>query len=73
MRTVLVLAPQPETGHVRAQVARLRASGAELHFALGLGTSYLLAAWLMASSARPGGGMPYPIPPGGSNALGAIG
>ena len=26
MRTVLVLAPQPETDHIRAQLARLRAS-----------------------------------------------
>jgi D-cysteine desulfhydrase len=73
MRTILVLAPQPETGHVRAQLARLRASGAELHFARGLATSYLLAAWLMASRIRPAGGTPYPIPPGGSNALGALG
>jgi D-cysteine desulfhydrase len=73
MRTILVLAPQPETEHVRAQLARLRASGAELHFARGFVTSYLLAGWLMASRTRPASGTPYPIPPGGSNALGAIG
>jgi D-cysteine desulfhydrase len=73
MRTILILAPQPETEHVRAQLARLSVSGAEVHFARGLATSYLAAAWLMASRARLAGGMPYPIPPGGSNALGALG
>jgi len=73
MRTILVLGPQPRTAHVRAQLARLEASGAEIHLARGFARSYLLAAWLMASRSRPGGGMPYPIPPGGSNALGALG
>jgi D-cysteine desulfhydrase len=72
MRTVLVLAPQPETDYVRAQLERLRGSGAEVHFARGLATSYLLAAWLMASRAG-ASGLPYAIPPGGSNALGAVG
>lgn len=73
MRTVLVLAPQPETAHVRAQLARLRASGAELHFARGLITSFILGAWLMlvraSSPLRP----PYPVPPGGSTPLGCVG
>jgi D-cysteine desulfhydrase len=73
LRTVLVLAPQPQTDHVRAQLARLRASGAELHFARGLATSYLRAAWLMAARSTGAGGTPYPIPPGGSNPLGALG
>jgi len=73
LRTVLVLAPQPQTDHVRAQLARLRASGAELHFARGLATSYLRAGWLMATRSTGAGGMPYPIPPGGSNPLGTLG
>jgi D-cysteine desulfhydrase len=73
MRTVLVLAPQPQTDHVRAQLARLRASGAELHFTRGLATSYIRAAWLMAARTRMVGGTPYPIPPGGSNPLGTLG
>jgi D-cysteine desulfhydrase len=73
MGTILVLAPQPRTAHVTAQLERLEASGAAIHFARGLASSYLLAAWLMASCARPAGGFPYPIPPGGSNALGAVG
>jgi D-cysteine desulfhydrase len=72
MRAVLVLAPQPETAHVRAQLQRLRGSGAELHFARGLAASYLLAAWLMASRSS-AGRLPYAIPPGGSNPLGAVG
>jgi D-cysteine desulfhydrase len=57
---------------VRAQLERLRGSGAELHFARGLATSYLLAAGLMASRAG-ASGLPYAIPPGGSNPLGAVG
>jgi D-cysteine desulfhydrase len=73
LRTILVLAPQPQTDHVRAQLARLRASGAELHFARGLATSFLRAAWLMATRSMGAGGTPYPIPPGGSNPLGALG
>ena len=73
MRTILVLVPQPETEHVRAQLARLRSSGAELHLAPGLVTSYLLAAWLIAARTGRGQGSPYPIPPGGSNALGSVG
>jgi D-cysteine desulfhydrase len=73
MRTILVLAPQPETEHVRAQLARLRASGAELHFAPGFVTSFPLAAWLIAARVARGQGSPYRIPPGGSNALGSIG
>src|SRR5215211_224405 len=49
MRTILVLVPQPETEHVRAQLDRLRSCGAELHLAPGFVTSYLLAAWLIAA------------------------
>jgi D-cysteine desulfhydrase len=73
MRTILVLVPQPETEHVRAQLARLRASGAELHFAPGFVTSFVIAAWLIAARTGRGQGSPYRIPPGGSNALGSIG
>ncbi len=73
MRTVLVLAPQPETDHVRAQLTRLRASGAEIHIAPGFYTSFLLAAWLTAAEAGPGLRTPYLIPPGGSTPLGCVG
>jgi D-cysteine desulfhydrase len=73
MRSILVLAPQPETEHVRAQLARLRDTGAELHFAPGFLTSFGIAAWLIAARTARGQGSPYSIPPGGSNALGSIG
>jgi D-cysteine desulfhydrase len=73
MRTVLVLAPQPETDHVRAQLDRLRASGAEIHIARGLATSFLLAAWLTAARTGPGLKPPYLMPPGGSTPLGCVG
>ncbi len=73
MRTVLVLAPQPETDHVRAQLARLRASGAEIHIAPGFYRSFLLAAWLTAAKAGPGLRTPYLVPPGGSTPLGCVG
>ena len=73
MRTVLVLAPQPETGHVRAQLERLRASGAELHVAPGFWSSLALAAWLAALHSRLGTRPPYLVPPGGSSPLGCVG
>jgi len=73
MRTVLVLAPQPETDHVRAQLKRLRASGAELHIARGLATSYLLGAWLTVVRSGPRLRTPYLVPPGGSTPLGGVG
>src|SRR5919197_800469 len=73
MRTILVLAPQPDSQHVRAQLARLQASGAELHFAPGFVSSFLIAGWLIAARPARGQGIPYRIPPGGSNALGALG
>jgi D-cysteine desulfhydrase len=73
MRTVLVLAPQPQTDHVRAQLARLHASGAEIHIAPGFHTSFLLAAWLAVAKAGPGLRTPYLVPPGGSSPLGCVG
>ena len=73
MQTILVLVPQPQTEHVQAQLARLRGSGAELHFAPGFVTSFLIAAWLIAARTARGQGSPYRFPPGGSNALGSIG
>ena len=40
MRTVLVLVPQPDSEHVRRQVERIRATGAELHFPPGVRRAY---------------------------------
>jgi D-cysteine desulfhydrase len=73
MRTVLVLVPQPETEHVRAQLERLRASGAEIHVAPGFWGSFALAAWLAALHSGPGLRPPYLVPPGGSSPLGCVG
>lgn len=73
MRTVLVLVPQPETEHVHRQLERMRAEGAEIHLAGGLGRACLLAAWLFAIHTRPPLDPPYPIPPGGSAPLGCVG
>ncbi|HYX77841.1 MAG TPA: pyridoxal-phosphate dependent enzyme, partial [Solirubrobacterales bacterium] len=53
MRTVLVLAPQPYTEHVRRQLERMRESGAELHFARGVRRAFALTAWLMLRYSTP--------------------
>jgi len=73
MRTVLVLVPQPETEHVRRQLERMRASGAELHFAPGVVRAYALAVSLMLRRASPPVNLPYFLPPGGSVPLGCVG
>src|SRR3954451_9529811 len=63
MRTVLVLAPQPETDHVRAQLERLRASGAEIHIARRLATSILLGACRTSARTYPDLDLPCLLPP----------
>ena len=63
MRTVLVLVPQPETEHVRRQLERMRASGAELHLAPGVARAYALAASLMLRRASAPGEAPLLPPP----------
>jgi D-cysteine desulfhydrase len=73
MRTVLVLVPQPESDHVRRQLARLRETGAELHFADGVARACLLAAWLIAARTSRPLKLPYPILPGASAPLGCVG
>jgi D-cysteine desulfhydrase len=73
MRTVLVLVPQPETEHVRRQLERMRASGAELHFAQGVVRAYALAVSLMLRRASPPVNLPYFLRPGGSVPLGCVG
>jgi D-cysteine desulfhydrase len=73
MRTVLVLVPQPETEHVRRQLERMRAAGAELHLARGVLRAYGLAAWLLLRRASPPLNLPYFLRPGGSVPLGCVG
>ncbi len=73
MRTVLVLVPQPRTEHVRRQLERIEASGAELHFARGVRRSYVLAAGLFLARVSTPLNFPYPLRPGGSVPLGCVG
>ncbi|MEK6326492.1 MAG: pyridoxal-phosphate dependent enzyme [Actinomycetota bacterium] len=73
MRTVLVLVPQPETEHVRRQLERMRAGGAELHLADGVARAYALAASLMLRRASAPLNLPYFLRPGGSVPLGCVG
>jgi D-cysteine desulfhydrase len=73
MRVLLVLVPQPETPHVRAQLRRLRASGAELRFAGGKLRAFALAGALLLMRVGPGLRPPYLILPGGSVPLGCVG
>jgi D-cysteine desulfhydrase len=73
MRAVLVLVPQPEDDHVRSQIRRMRASGAELRFAGGKARAFALAGALLVARAGPGLRLPYLILPGGSVPLGCVG
>jgi D-cysteine desulfhydrase len=67
LRTVLGLVDQPVDDHVRAQLARLEASGAELHRFATTGRLKLAAPWLLLRH------RPWYLPAGGSNAFGALG
>ncbi|MBP0453054.1 pyridoxal-phosphate dependent enzyme [Kitasatospora sp. RG8] len=72
LEVALGLIDQPVDEHVRAQLARLRATGATLHF-LHTKTRLILAApWLFARHTH-GRTLPYYLPAGGSSPLGALG
>lgn len=73
LRAVLVLVPQPDSDHVREQLARIRDSDAEMHFAGGPARAFLLAATLLLRRAAPPWRPPYLILPGGSVPLGCVG
>jgi D-cysteine desulfhydrase len=64
----LALADQPLDAHVRAQLARLEASGAEIHRTGGRVRTALELARLTARRRRP-----YVLPVGGSSPLGCLG
>ncbi|KKZ69788.1 1-aminocyclopropane-1-carboxylate deaminase/D-cysteine desulfhydrase [Streptomyces showdoensis] len=68
----LALIDQPVDAHVRAQLARLRASGATLHFPHTKGRLILSLPWLLARHTR-GLRLPYVLPAGGSSPLGTLG
>lgn len=71
LRTVLGLVEQPVDDHVRDQLQRLQASGAEIHRYPNGGRLRLAAPWLMASNIR-GGRLPWYLPAGGSNPVGSL-
>jgi D-cysteine desulfhydrase len=72
IHTALALIDQPRDEHVEAQLERLEASGATLHFTRTKNRTIALAPWLIArhaSGLRP----PYILPSGGSSPLGSLG
>ena len=66
LRTVLGLVDQPVDDHVRAQLARLEASGAVLHRYSSPARLKLAAPWLLARY------RPWYLPAGGSHPIGAL-
>ncbi|MET8776689.1 pyridoxal-phosphate dependent enzyme [Nocardia sp. NPDC004654] len=72
LHTVLALIDQPADEHVRAQLVRLAASGAEIHRTHTKARTVLTAPLLYAKHWRPGA-TPYYLPAGGSAPLGVLG
>jgi len=70
--TALALVDQPVDEHVRAQLARLEASGASLHFTHTPARTVAALPWLIARHAQRGR-PPYLLPAGGSSPIGALG
>jgi D-cysteine desulfhydrase len=67
VRTALALVDQPVDDRVGAQLERLRASGAVLHFTRTKRRTVLALPWLLARH------RPYVLPAGGSSPLGVLG
>lgn len=72
LRTALALVDQPVDDHVRAQLARLEASGARIHRTHTKARTVAMLPWLLARNAS-GGRPPYLLPAGGSSAVGVLG
>lgn len=72
LRTVLGLVDQPVDDHVRAQLARLEASGAELHRSRSPNRLRVAGPLLLLRNAT-GGRLPWYLPAGGSNPFGTLG
>jgi D-cysteine desulfhydrase len=72
LKTALALLDQPVDDHVRAQLARLEASGARIHRTHTKRRTVAMLPWLLARNAR-GGRPPYLLPAGGSSPVGALG
>jgi D-cysteine desulfhydrase len=72
IETALALVDQPVDDHVRAQLARLEASGARIHRTHTKARTAAMLPWLLARNAR-GGRPPYLLPAGGSSPVGVLG
>jgi D-cysteine desulfhydrase len=72
LATALALIDQPLDDHVRAQLARLEASGARIYRTHTKARTVAMLPWLLARNAR-GGHLPYLLPAGGSSPVGALG
>jgi D-cysteine desulfhydrase len=72
LATALALVDQPVDDHVRAQLARLEASGARIHRTHTKRRTMAMLPWLLARNAH-GGRPPYLLPAGGSSPVGALG
>lgn len=72
LETALALVDQPIDAHVRAQLARLAASGARIYRTRTKARTVAMLPWLLARNSR-GGRPPYLLPAGGSSAVGALG
>jgi D-cysteine desulfhydrase len=72
LKTALALVDQPIDDHVRAQLARLEASGARIHRTHTRARTMRMLPWLIARNIS-GGHPPYLLPAGGSSPVGALG
>jgi D-cysteine desulfhydrase len=72
LETALALVDQPIDEHVKAQLARLEASGARIYRTHTKARTMAMLPWLLARNAR-GGRPPYLLPAGGSSPVGALG
>jgi D-cysteine desulfhydrase len=72
LETALALVDQPIDDHVRAQLERLKASGARIYRTHTKARTVAVLPWLLARNAR-GGRPPYLLPAGGSSPVGALG
>ena len=68
LHCAIALVDQPLDDHVRAQLARLEASGATLHRTRTKARTVAAAPWLLARHR-----LPYVLPAGGSSPVGALG
>jgi len=74
LRTALALVDQPQDDHVRAQMARIRESGARIYRTRGKYRTYLAAPWILLRHASlRTRRLPYFLTVGGSSPLGCLG